>query len=415
MFVDEATVSVKAGKGGDGLSSFRRERYVDRGGPDGGDGGDGGDITVRADHNANTLIQLRRSRLVKAEDGERGKKQRGSGKRGTDVELVVPPGTVVQADGESVADLARHNQTAVVAHGGHGGFGNAHFVSSRRQAPDFAELGEAGEEKNLHFELKTVADIGLVGLPNVGKSTLLSVITAARPEIADYPFTTLSPNLGVAEVFDTSLVVADIPGLIAGASRGKGLGDRFLRHIERTKVLIHLIDVKSADVRTDYDVVRAELGAYSLALSEKPELVVLAQIDTVSAKAVRTKKAELQNHIDREVLTISAPAHQGLSELLGAALAAVRELPEPASALEELPVLTLADDPKAWWIEETGGRFLVQGEQISGFARRSDFKNREAIARLRVILQKLGIRRELERRGLKAGDSIVIAGKKLIW
>jgi len=252
MFVDTALVRVIAGRGGNGALSFRHEKFVDKGGPDGGDGGRGGDVVFEASNNVNTLANFRVRQELKADDGGAGGKQQKHGRDGNDIIVKVPVGTLVLRDGVAVADLVSDGQQAVIAHGGDGGFGNAHFKSSTRQAPRIAELGEAGDEFEAALELKLLADVGLVGFPNAGKSTFLSVVTKARPEIADYEFTTLSPNLGVADIDDTSLLIADIPGLIEGASEGKGLGDAFLRHIERTAVVLHLIDAYTDDPAESY-------------------------------------------------------------------------------------------------------------------------------------------------------------------
>jgi GTP-binding protein len=263
-FIDHVTVQVHAGDGGNGRTSFRHEKYVDKGGPDGGDGGNGGDVIFAASRNQNSLVEFRYHKELTAEAGGAGDKVRRHGKNGKDLRVEVPVGTLVTtADGHTLADLTEDGQQAVVAQGGRGGFGNAHFLSSVRQAPTFAEKGEAGGQLELTLELKLIADVGLVGLPNAGKSTLLSVISNARPEIADYPFTTLTPNLGVVDIGrESSLLFADIPGLIEGAAQGKGLGDEFLRHVERTAVLLHLIDVSSDDIVADYKTIQNELETY---------------------------------------------------------------------------------------------------------------------------------------------------------
>ncbi|HUC86835.1 MAG TPA: GTPase ObgE, partial [Candidatus Saccharimonadales bacterium] len=271
MFADKIEIRVIAGRGGDGRLSFRHEKYRPRGGPDGGDGGRGGSVVLRADHNLNTLSAFRRRSRIAAPGGESGGGDRRHGRNGEDVLVAVPEGTQVFVGENLVVDLVSSGQEAVVARGGRGGFGNAHFTSSVRQAPRAIELGEPGEEKQLTLELKLVADVGLVGLPNAGKSTLLSVISNAKPEIGDYPFTTLTPNLGVVDFEGQGFLVADIPGLIEGASQGKGLGDEFLRHIERTAVLLHLIDAYSDDVVRDYTLIHNELKSYSPALLQKPQ------------------------------------------------------------------------------------------------------------------------------------------------
>ncbi|HXH26346.1 MAG TPA: GTPase ObgE, partial [Candidatus Acidoferrum sp.] len=279
MFADKAELIIKAGSGGNGAVSFRHEKYIDKGGPDGGDGGKGGDIIFVGSSNVNTLSDFRRKQELKAGDGQAGAKQRKHGRSADDLVVAVPIGTQVWREGKMIADVLADGQQVRIARGGDGGFGNAHFTSSTRQVPKVAELGEKGESFVANLELKLLADVGLIGFPNAGKSTLLSVITNARPEIADYAFTTLTPNLGVADIDDASLLVADIPGLIEGASQGKGLGDQFLRHIERTAVLIHLIDIYEPDPVRAYQVINDELKQYSKKLMSRPQLVVLTKIE----------------------------------------------------------------------------------------------------------------------------------------
>ncbi|HET7630365.1 MAG TPA: GTPase ObgE, partial [Candidatus Saccharimonadales bacterium] len=295
MFVDKVQVIIKAGDGGNGIVSFRHEKFIDKGGPDGGDGGSGGDVIFVASRNQNTLAAFRYQKLIKAEPGQTGGKRRKRGKSGKDLEVKVPVGTVVtDARGETLADLTADGQQAVVAIGGKGGFGNAHFVSSTRQAPRVAEKGEKGEEINAVLELKMIADVGLVGLPNAGKSTLLATISNARPEIANYPFTTLIPNLGVVDIDkQTSVLFADIPGLIEGASQGKGLGDEFLRHVERTAVLVHLIDAYQEDIVKAYKTIQAELKAYKVDLSKRPQIVVLTKVEGLDDADLKAKLQQL--------------------------------------------------------------------------------------------------------------------------
>src|SRR5665648_104432 len=281
MFVDTAKVFIQAGKGGNGAVSFRHEIYVDKGGPDGGNGGKGGDVVFEATDNLNTLIDFRFKPELKAKPGKNGAKSHRAGPSGEDKVVLVPLGTIIKRDGEPIADLVEHGQKVVIARGGDGGFGNAHFKSSVRQTPRVAELGETGDEFEAELELKLLADVGLIGFPNAGKSTFLSVISNAKPEIADYAFTTLTPNLGVADFDSSSLLVADIPGLIEGASEGKGLGDAFLRHVERTSVLLHLIDVYSDNIAAAYKTIRKELEQYSPKLIERPEVIALTKCDGV--------------------------------------------------------------------------------------------------------------------------------------
>lgn len=349
MFVDTAKVFIKAGKGGNGAISFRHEIYIPKGGPDGGDGGKGGDVVFVASKDCDTLIDFRFQPKLIAEDGKAGSGQKSSGKSGKDLIVEVPIGTVVKRDGEVVADLTHDEERAIVAHGGDGGYGNWHFRSSTRQTPRIAELGNPGESYDAELELKLLADVGLVGFPNAGKSTFLSVVSNATPEIADYPFTTITPNLGVAKVDDRSILIADIPGLIEGASEGKGLGDRFLRHVERTKVLLHLIDVYNDDAGKAYADIRQELANYSDELANRPELVVLTKVEGVDEDIVKMQMASiLEKNPDAKVMAMSASAHQGTQEVLRELRLMIEAAQAPAETEEneaeadaDIPVITL--------------------------------------------------------------------------
>ncbi len=427
MFVDKATVVVQAGKGGDGIVSFRHEKYIDKGGPDGGDGGKGGDVVFMASRNENTLADFRFEKELKAEPGSPGGKRRKHGKNGKDLVVPVPVGTVVTDERGAVkADLAHDGTRAVIARGGRGGFGNAHFVSSRRQAPRIAEKGEEGDAFNLTLELKMIADIGLIGLPNAGKSTLLSVVSNARPEIANYPFTTLVPNLGVVDVDgEASLLFADIPGLIEGAAEGKGLGDDFLRHVERTAVLVHLIDAYQEDIAAAYQTIMGELKAYKVDLSTKPQVVVLTKIEGLDQDIINDQLKQLEGVLPAgtQVLTISAQSKQGLPQLLRALRSEVEAVraaeaaaAEAVPALDEgLPVITLDEDKDAWTVTKEEDRYIVRGEKIEGFARRTHFNSEEGVQRLRDIMRKMGITHELQRRGIAAGDAVVIGNDEFTY
>lgn len=416
-FIDKVSVSVTAGDGGDGAMSFRREKFVDRGGPDGGDGGDGGSVVFAASRNENTLAAFRYQKELKAENGQAGAKRRKHGRSAADLLVSVPVGTVVADETSKIlADLTEDGQRAVIVKGGKGGFGNAHFVSSTRQAPKFAEKGEAGEVLSVALELKMIADVGLVGLPNAGKSTLLGKISNARPEIADYPFTTITPNLGVVDIdHKTSLLFADIPGLIEGAAAGKGLGHEFLRHIERTKVLVHLIDAYQEDLAAAYKTIQAELKSYKVDLSKRPQLVVLNKIDGLDAEIVDDLLKKLRKIVPKAtpIFAISAQSGQGAKELLYAVKAAVdkqkRATVRKAKPADKVPVLTLAGDDKAWKVAKQGDHFVVTGHRIEKFAARTDFTNDQAVRRLRDIMKKMGIMHELQRQGIEASNQVRIA------
>lgn len=420
MFVDTAKVTVQAGKGGDGAVSFRHEIYVDKGGPDGGDGGRGGDVIFQATENLNTLLDFRYKPELKAGDGQAGSKRKKAGRSGKDLIVKVPLGTLVKRDGETIADLTENGQEIVIAKGGDGGFGNAHFKSSTRQAPKIAELGEMGDAFEAELELKLLADVGLVGFPNAGKSTFLSVVSNAKPEIADYAFTTLTPNLGVADFDSSSLLIADIPGLIEGASEGKGLGDAFLRHVERTAVLLHLIDVYSDDVAKSYQTIREELRRYSPELATRPEVVALTKTEGLDDDIVAMQRDELSKVIAKgtPVFTISAAAHKGLTEVLRALQAKVAEV-RAAQVLEtpeiddETTVITLSGEQLSnhWEVvyDEQTETYQVTGEKIEKFARRTNYDNYETLNRLRDIMRKLGIYHELTRQGA-TGESLIKIG-----
>ncbi len=420
MFVDKVRVVLKAGDGGNGAVSFRHEKYRARGGPDGGDGGDGGDIILRPSKNQNTLAAFRYKKLIKAEDGQAGSKRKRHGKSAADLEVAVPVGTAMtDNEGTIVADLVSEGENFVAAKGGKGGFGNAHFVSSTRQAPQVAEKGEPGEEIEVYLELKMIADIGIVGLPNAGKSTLLSVISNAKPEIANYPFTTLHPNLGVVDIGNNnSLLFADIPGLIEGASHGKGLGDDFLRHIERTTLLVHLIDVYNENITADYKTIRQELADYKIDLSQRPEVVVLTKIEGLDKSKLAAKIKALQKVAGKNttVMAISSSSGEGVKELLRAIHKQwQKSKPEPAEEIlnEGLPVIHLKEDENAWAVEKTKGGFIVTGKKIEQFASRTKFEDYYGQQRLRDIMKKVGVLKELERQGIDPGQKITVGNPEI--
>lgn len=421
MFVDRVEVDIKAGDGGDGAVSFRHEKFVDRGGPDGGDGGNGGHVVLVASRNQNTLAAFRYQKLLKAENGEPGSKRRRHGKNAPALEVKVPVGTIATTkDGKILADLTEDGQTAIVAHGGQGGFGNAHFVSSVRQAPRVAEKGEKGEVLEAILELKMIADVGIIGLPNAGKSTFLSVVSNARPAIADYPFTTLTPNLGVVDIDGKhSLLLADIPGLIEGASQGKGLGDEFLRHVERTSVLLHLVDVYSENIAADYKTIMGELAAYKVDLSKLPQVVALSKIEGMDKKDVEQKLKELKEVVPSGTSTaaISSVNGEGVQALLRTLQKHVEKTRAKAAAIESkkprLPVIGLRGDNEAWRVEKTEEGFVVRGRKIERFVRRTRFGDEHSEERLRDIMRKMGIMRELGRQKIEAGQAVIFGNPEI--
>ena len=420
MFVDTATVTIQAGKGGDGAVSFRHEIYVDKGGPDGGDGGKGGDVIFVATEQLNTLLNFRYQPRLAADNGRNGDKRKKAGRSGQPLYVKVPVGTIVRKDGQVIADLTHHDQQVVIAKGGDGGFGNAHFKSSTRQTPRIAELGEQGDTFEAELELRLLADVGLVGFPNAGKSTFLSVVSNARPEIADYAFTTLTPNLGVADIDDSHLLIADIPGLIEGASEGKGLGDAFLRHVQRTAVLLHLIDAYDDDVAGKYLTIRRELTKYNPELAKRPEVVALTKCEGLDDELIAMQKDALTLAAAKgtPIFAISSTAHKGITEVLRALRRSVTEA-RAAEAVEaeelddDTPTITLSADAlsKHWEVryDEQESVYHVSGEKIEKFARRTNYDNFESLNRLRDIMHRMGISHELSRQGA-SGESIVQVG-----
>lgn len=414
-FVDKVRVTATAGKGGDGKLSFRHEKFIDKGGPDGGDGGDGGDIVLLASRNQNTLAAFRYQKEIRADDGQPGSKTRKHGRSAQDTVVALPVGTIAtNGEGVVVADLVEDGQQVIIAKGGRGGFGNAHFVSSRRQAPNFAEKGDPGEVLELDLELKMIADVGLVGLPNAGKSTLLSKLSNARPEIADYPFTTLTPNLGVVDIDNaTSVLFADIPGLIEGAATGKGLGHDFLRHVERTAVILHLIDAYTEDVAGAYQTIKNELQAYQPALAKRPEIIALTKVEGLDEEIIADLSGQLRKAAPKRtaILAISSQSGEGLKPLLFAVKDIVREVRSKhreTTAKQTMPVLALTDTSDAYTVTKDGDVFVIVGERVEKFARRTDFDNDQGVQRLRDIMRRAGILHELRRQGIEPGQTIQI-------
>ena len=417
MFVDEAKIFVKSGKGGDGIVHFRREKYVPRGGPDGGDGGRGGDVVLQVNPRLNTLSAFRQQRHFRAQNGGRGGISKRTGKSAEALVIDVPPGTVVYDDatGEVLGDLTRPGQRLVVCRGGRGGRGNTHFATSRRQVPRLAERGEPGEERWLRLELKLIADVGIVGVPNAGKSTFLSAVTNARPKIASYPFTTLEPNLGVAELDDeTALVLADIPGLIEGAHTGQGLGIQFLRHIQRTRVLIHLLDGMAADPVLDYQQINAELALFDPALKDKPQVVALNKMDIPEVQARWPQVEAALQARGLAPVALSAATGEGVRPLLYRAASLLKSLPQE-SAPATLPVYRADDDPRAFDILHEGAAWRVRGAAIERAAAMTYWEYPQAVRRFQRILETLGIDAALREAGVQEGDTVLIGDFTLTW
>jgi len=417
MFLDEVTIQVRSGTGGNGVVHFRREKYVPFGGPDGGDGGKGGDVCLEVKPTMNTLSSFRHQMKFAAQDGASGAKQNMTGKSGEDLVIQVPPGTIVYdaLSGETLGDLTEPGQTLRVADGGRGGRGNSRFASARNQAPRIAERGEPGQERQLRLELKLIADIGIVGLPNAGKSTLLSAVSNAKPKIAPYPFTTLEPNLGVAELDEeTTLVLADIPGLIEGAHLGLGLGHDFLRHIQRTRVLIHLLDGTSEDPLIDLAQINSELALFDPALAGKPQVVAVNKTDLPEVQA---RLPEIEARLKErgvDPIMISALAKTNLRNLLYQAAQLLDQIYQPEAAAV-LPVYRPASDPRQFTIQREARGWRVKGESIERAAEMTYWEYDQSVRRFQSILKTLGIENALRQAGVRSGDTVFIGKYELEW
>jgi GTP-binding protein len=420
MFLDQVKIWLRAGDGGGGASTFRREAHVPRGGPDGGDGGRGGSIHLRVDPGETTLRDFQYKHHFRAAAGGRGERARRHGRAGEDVVLSVPPGTAVYDDatGALLADLVATGQTALAARGGRGGLGNTHFATATHQAPKHAQKGEPGEERWVRLELRLIADVGLVGLPNAGKSTLLAAVTAAQPKIGDYPFTTLEPNLGVMDLDDRRPTIADVPGLIEGASSGAGLGHAFLRHVERTRVLVQVVDGSDRDPHWDFDVIRDELRAHDPALLEKPLLVAFNKIDLPSAIEAWPTFRQARERESIPVVGISAATGEGIArfrELLAGLLPAAEQLglpPEPAGVVVHR--IDAAPD-RVFVSREQDGAFRVSGKRIERIAAQTDFDVEESAERFQRDLERSGADAELRRAGIEPGDTVRVGAVELEW
>jgi len=418
---DRVKIFVKAGSGGDGSPHMRREMYVPHGGPDGGDGGRGGSVYVQADQQLNTLGNFAHQKHFKAESGGRGARQRQQGKAGQDLILMVPPGTLVRPDrgDEIIADLVQPGDRVMVARGGKGGLGNTHFATSTNQTPRFAQKGEPSEERWIRLELKLIADVGLIGLPNAGKSTLLSVISAAKPKIAEYPFTTLEPQLGMVQREEADFVVADIPGLIEGAHSGAGLGHEFLRHVERTRLLVHLVDGsgQAADPLAAYHQIRAELALYAERLAAVPEIVAITKQDLPDAQELWPRLRDELAALGVDAQPISAVTHQGIDHLIETIAKRLPELPPSASfapSPQEYKVFALPPADELEIVEEDDG-FTLRGRRVERLVAMTDLSRPQAVDYLQTQLQRLGVTKALEKAGVRSGDVIRVGKEELVW
>ena len=422
MFTDYTKIIVKAGNGGNGAATFRREKYVAAGGPDGGDGGNGGSIYFQVDKDKNTLIDFRYNKKFKAKDGQNGSGNRCNGKYGEDLYIKVPIGTVVKdaETGKVVADLSKPNQKELILKGGRGGRGNSHFATPTRQAPRFSENGEKGDEKELILELKLLADVGLLGFPNVGKSTFLSTVTDARPKIANYHFTTINPNLGVVKTKSgDGFVIADIPGIIEGASEGVGLGIQFLRHIERTRLLLHFIDVSGQEGRDpveDYYTINKELAKYSEKLTKRKQILVATKIDSMQDDTNYKKLEELAKKENLELYKISSVTGEGVKELIDHVTEVLKTLPkEELVDIEDRVVYTLEDKDQEWTARREGDIFIVEGKAVDRLMGRINIEDNESMYYFQKCLKNMGIEDKLKELGVCEGDTVKISDWELEW
>ena len=422
MFVDYAKIIIQSGKGGDGAATFRREKYVAAGGPDGGDGGKGGDIYFEVDPDSNTLIDFRYTKRFKAQNGENGSGNRCFGKSGEDLTVKVPKGTIVKdaETGKVIVDMSEDGQRELILKGGRGGKGNVHFATSTRQAPHFAIDGEKGKEKEIILELKLLADVGLIGFPNVGKSTILSKVTAATPKIADYHFTTIDPNLGVVKTeYGDSFVLADIPGIIEGASSGVGLGIQFLRHVERTRLLLHVIDIAGTEGRNpvdDFNKINEELKKYSEKLAGRKQIIVANKADSMQNENNYKELEKLAKEKGIEIFKISAVTGDGLKELFNHVAEEIKKLPkEDIVEPEERMVYILEEEEEPFTITRNNDEFTVEGPAIDRLMARVNTEDNESFAYLQRMLKKLGIDDALREKGVKEGDTVNILDWVFEW
>lgn len=423
MFIDYVKITAKSGNGGNGAVTFRREKYVAAGGPDGGDGGRGGSIYFKVDPDMNTLLDFRFKRKFHAEDGKNGEGGHRFGKSGEDLYIGVPIGTVIKdaETGKVVADLSEEGQVERILPGGRGGKGNSHFATSTRQAPRFARDGEKGIEKEFILELKLLADVGLLGFPNVGKSTFISKVTSAKPKIADYHFTTIIPNLGVVKgEFGDSFVIADIPGIIEGASEGTGLGLQFLRHIERTRLLLHFLDVSGSEGRNpveDFKIINKELEKYSEKLAKRKQVIVANKIDIMQDEELYKQVEELAKKEGLELFKISAATGEGIKELMKRVSELLKELPkeEIIEGVDERVIYTLKDDEDEFEINVVDGEYIVSGPAVERLMGRVNIQDNESMHYFQKQLNELGIEARLKEKGIKEGDTVKILEWEFEW
>lgn len=421
MFVDYTKIFVKSGDGGNGAITFRREKYVAAGGPDGGDGGNGGNVYFIVDPDANTLINFRYNKKYKAQNGENGSGNRCYGKSGEDLYIKVPLGTVIKDSqtGKVIADLSEKGQKELIFPGGRGGKGNAHFATSTRQAPRFAQNGEKGIEKEIILELKLLADVGLIGFPNVGKSTILSMVTSARPKIADYHFTTLEPNLGVVKTeYGDSFVIADIPGIIEGASEGTGLGLQFLRHIERTRLLLHVIDISGSENRKpveDFKIINEELKKYSEKLSKRKQIIVANKIDSMQDETLYQELEELAKKENLEIFKVSAATGEGLKPLFTRVSEVLKTLPKENIIEDNGETLYTLKEEKGFDIVVENGEYIVKGSDIDRLMRRVNLEDNESLYFFQKMLNNLGIEEALKKAGIQEGDTVKFNEWEMEW
>ena len=422
MFTDYTKIFIKAGDGGNGVATFRREKYVAAGGPDGGDGGNGGNIYFKVDKDRNTLIDFRYNKKFKAKNGENGSGNHCNGKYGEDLYIKVPIGTVVKdaTTGKVIADLSHENQVELIQKGGRGGRGNSHFATATRQAPRFSEDGEKIDEKEIILELKLLADVGLLGFPNVGKSTFLARVTDAKPKIANYHFTTIVPNLGVVKTKDGSgFVIADIPGIIEGASEGVGLGIQFLRHVERSRLLLHFLDASGEEGRNpieDFYAINSELKKYSEKLSTRKQIIVANKIDAIQDDSILKEIEKLAKKEKIELFKISGVTGDGVEALIDHVTEVLKTLPkEDLIEIEDKVVYELEDDKKQWTIRKENGEFIVEGKAVQRLMGRINIEDNESMYYLQKCLKNMGIEDELIRMGVQEGDSVKLDEWELEW